>query len=111
MCVTRYLLDNELLRAVGLYELHHEGPGCSALRLHWNDIMVVLYEVIFWLCFGYVVVMLWLLLWQLHQLGERLCYGCHASQERRNVCAVPMALSSLLLPFGSHLAYPGFSEE
>ena len=35
--------------------------------------------------------MLWLLLQLLCQLGERLCYGCHASQERMNMSAVPMA--------------------
>ena len=34
------------------------------------------------LCFGYVMVMLWLLLWMLHQPGESLSYGHHASQER-----------------------------
>ena len=89
MCVTRYSLDNELLCAVGIYKLLHEGPGCSALRLHWSDIMVVLYEVMFWLCYGYIIVMFWLLLWKLHQLGEMLCYGCHASQERKNMSAVP----------------------
>ena len=110
MCVTRYLLDNELLCAVGLYELHHEGPGCSALRLHWNDIMVVLYEVIFWLCFGYVVVMLWLLLWQLHQLGERLCYGCHANQERIKGSVIPRAPHISIQPLSLRLAYPRFSK-
>ena len=99
MLATRYSLGNETLCAVGIYGLHHECPGCSALRLHWNDIMVVLHEAMFWLCYDYIIVMLWLLLQRLYQLGERLCYGCHASQEGRSVCAVPMALWSLLLAF------------
>ena len=99
MLATRYSPGNEILCAVGIYGLHHECPGCSTLRLHWNDIMVVLHKVMFWLCYDYIIVMLWLLLQQLYQLGERLCYGCHASQEGRSVCAVPMALLSLLLAF------------
>ena len=47
--------------------------------LHWSGIMVMLYEVMLCLCYGYTMVMLWLLLRLLHQPGETLCY---ASQER-----------------------------
>ena len=57
--------------------------------------MIMLYEVMSWLLYGSVMVMLWPLLQLLHQPGERLCYGCQASQERRNVSAVPMDPSSL----------------
>ena len=57
------------------------------------------------------MVMLWLLLQLLRHPGERLCYGRHASQERRNVSALPMAPGvSFQLP-SLHLAYPGFSEQ
>ena len=41
------------------------------------------------LCYGYVMVMSWLMLQLLSQIGDRLCYGCHASQERINTSAVP----------------------
>ena len=47
----------------------------------------------------------------LHQAGERLCSGCHASQERINVSAVPMAPQGSFQPLSLHLAYPGFSEQ
>ena len=54
-----------------------------SLGLHWKSIKVMLYEVKLWLCYGCVMVMLYLL-WQ---PGERFCY-CHcASQERGCVMA------------------------
>ena len=73
-----------------------EALAAAVLKRHWSGIMVMLYEVMLWLCHGYIMVMLWLLLWLLlscllHQPGERLCYGCCASQERINVSAVPIA--------------------
>ena len=37
------------------------------------------------------MVIFWLLLQLLHQPGESLCYGCHASQERINLSAVSTA--------------------
>ena len=46
--------------------------------LHWGDIMVMFYEVMLWLHYNYVMVMLWLLLQLLYQPEERLCYGCLA---------------------------------
>ena len=77
---------------LSLYKLHLEKPwgpvlyicasftrkalAAAALGLHWGD-TVMLYEVMLWLHYGSV--------WLLSQPGERLCYGCHASQERINV--------------------------
>ena len=43
----------------------------------------------------------------LRQPGERLCYGCHASQDRRNVSAVPAPPGVSTQPLSSCLAYPG----
>ena len=57
------------------------------------------------------MVMLRLLPQLLHQAGERLCSGCHASQERINVSAVPMAPQGSFQPLSLHLAYPGFSKQ
>ena len=79
--------------------------AAAALGLPWSSLMVVLYKAILWLCHGYVMVLLWLLLWLLHQKGERLCYGCHASQERINVSAVPTAPCIFLQLPHSHLTY------
>ena len=46
--------------------------------------------------YGYVMVIFWLLLWLLHQPGERLCYGCLVSQGRLNcVCSSYGSLSLL----------------
>ena len=69
--------------------------AAAALGLHWSNIMV----------------MLWLLLWLLCQLGERMCYGCRASQERINMSAVPTVPRVSFQPFSSSLSYPGFSEQ
>ena len=54
---------------------------------------------------------LWLLLWLLHQQGERPCFGCHANQERINVSAVPTAPHIFFQPLSLWLAYPGFSKQ
>ena len=66
--------------------------AAAAFGLDWRNIMIMLYEVMLWFCYGYTMVLLWLLLQLLHQPGERLCYGCRASQERINMSAVPTAL-------------------
>ena len=59
-----------------------------------------------------------LLLWLLHQPGEKLfcvwlcygcCYHCCISQERVNVSAVPTAPQLFFQPLSLCLAYPGFS--
>ena len=60
---------------------------------------------------GYVMAVLWLLLWLLHQQGGRPCYGCHASQERINVSAFPTAPHIFFQPLSLCLAYPGFSKQ
>ena len=73
--------------------------------------MIMLYEIILWLCYGYIMITLWLLLWLPQQPGERLYYGCHASQEKINVSQVPMAPQVFFQPLSSCLAYPGFSEQ
>ena len=93
--VTRYLFGCRLLCAVCWYELHHESPGCCCLGATLESIMIMLYEVMLWLLQGSVMVMLWPLLQLLRQPGERLCYGCQASQERIKVSSVPMAPSNL----------------
>ena len=69
--------------------------AAAALGLHWSNIMV----------------MLWLLLWLLCQPGEGLCYGCGASRERINIPAVPMAPQVSFQALSSCLAYLGFSEQ
>ena len=79
--------------------------AAAALGLPWSSLMVVLYKAMLWLCHGYVMALLWLLLWLLHQKGERLCFGCHASQERINIYAVPMAPGIFLQLPRSHLTY------
>ena len=68
----------------------------AAFGLDWHNIMIVLYEVMLWFHYGYIMVVLWLPLQLLHQPGERLCCGCRASQENKQVCS-PYG-SSILLP-------------
>lgn len=65
--------------------------AAAVLGLHWSKTMVMLYEVMLWLCCYYIMVMIWLLLQPLHKPGERLYYGSCASQERRKVSAILMA--------------------
>ena len=81
--------------------------AAAASGLHWSDPWLAYMG----LCFGYIMVMLWLLLWLLRQPGERLCYGCHASQERINMYAVPVVPGIFFQPLSLHLAYPGFSKQ
>ena len=85
----RSSLGHGLLCAVCLYEIHHESPGCCCCYIGVTSWLCYMR-----LCFGYIMVTLWLLLWLLHQQGERLCYSCHAIQERINVSAVPRLLKS-----------------
>ena len=42
--------------------------------------------------------------------AERLCYGCHVSQERISMPVVPTAPQASFQRLSSHLAYSGFSE-
>ena len=85
--------------------------AAAALGLHWSDIMGILCELMLWLRYSSVMVLLWLLLRLPSQPGERLCCGCRASQERINVSAVPMAPHIFFQPLSSSLAYPEFSEQ
>ena len=80
--------------------------AATVLGLHCSDIVTMLYEVMLWLCYGYVLVMLWLLLWLLSQLGERLCYGCSASKKRINISTFPMVPQVSFQPLSWHLAVP-----
>ena len=57
------------------------------------------------------MVILWLLLRLLHQPGERLCYDCHASQERINVSEVAKAPCVFFQPLNLSLSYSGFIEQ
>ena len=82
------------------YPVHHacmsstmKALAAAALELHWSDTMVMLCEV-----------MLWRLPQLLRQPRKKLCYGCHASQERINICAVPMASRVFFQPLSSSLA-------
>ena len=43
--------------------------AAAALKLDWIAIIVMLYDVMSWLCHDCVMIMLWLLLWLLHQPG------------------------------------------
>ena len=79
--------------------------AAAALGLQWSNIMVMVYEVMLWLYYSCVTVMLRLLLRLLCQLGERLCYGCCASQGRINVPAAPTVPRVLSQPLSSHLAH------
>ena len=116
--ITRYSLGHSLLL---LHKLHLKNPGgcvqhtctsvtmkaLAALGLPW---------VASWLCYGrscygYFLVMLWLLLWLLCQPGERLCYGHHAGQEGINVPALPTDPCIFFQTLSSSLAYPWFSEQ
>ena len=65
-----------------------------ALGLHGGGIMVMFCEVMLWLCYGYVMAVAT----AAESAGERLCYGCHASQERINLSAVPMIPESSSFP-------------
>ena len=64
----------------GLYELHHEGPGCCCMGLHLGGVMVMLL---------YEIMLYKIILWLLH--GFYGCYGCSysccISQERGCVMA------------------------
>lgn len=55
--------------------------------------------------------MLWLLLQVLHKLGEKLFYGCCASQETVNLSAVTRAPWVSFQALSLCLASPGFSEQ
>ena len=79
--------------------------------LQWRGIMAMLHAAMVWLCYGYIMVTLRLRLWLLHQAGDRLCYGCLASQERVNVSAAPTAPRMFSPHFSLPLAYQGFSEQ
>ena len=59
------------------------------------------------LCHGYITVMSRLLLQLLRQIGDRLCQGCHASQERINMSAasaVPITPCVFFQPLSLSLA-------
>ena len=58
----------------------------------------LLCEVMSWLRYGSITVMLWLLLQLPHQPEKRRCYGRHAIQERVPVSAVPKALRIFFQP-------------
>ena len=85
MCITRYSLGHGGLVPYACMSFIMKALATAASGLHWSYIIVMLYGTMFLLRDGYVMVMLWLL----HQPGERLCYGVCASQERINVSVVP----------------------
>ena len=86
-------------------------PWKPWLLLLWGYIEVTSCLCYMKLCYGSIMIMLWLLLWLLSQPGEILCYGCHASQERINVSAVAIAPWVSFQSLSSCFAYPGFREE
>ena len=85
--------------------------AAAALGLHWSTIVIMLYEAMLWLCYGCIMVMLWLLLLLVQQPGQRLCYGCRANQERRSISAVLTAPHIFFQPLSLCLAYNVFSEQ
>ena len=78
--------------------------AAAAFGSQWSDNMIMLYEVILWVCYALIMVMLWLLPWLLHQPGDRLCFGCCASQERINLSVAPIAPCIFFQPLSSSLA-------
>ena len=68
-------------------------------------------EVMSWLRYGSITVLLWPLLQLPHQPEQRLCYGRHAIQERLTVSAVPKALRVFFQPLCLCLAYPASSRQ
>ena len=70
--------------------------AATAPGLRWSDIMVMLCEVMLWLCFGYIMTMLWLLL-QLHASARReaVLWLPHEPGENEHVCSSQGPLSLL----------------
>ena len=56
--ITRYSLGHRLLCTVCLYELPQKAMAAVALGLHQSSLMVMLYEIMLWLCHGYYMVIL-----------------------------------------------------
>ena len=106
MSIMGHSLAHGLPCVLYLYELHRRSPGCCCTEtsLEWDHGYVMAMS---WLHYGYVMAVLQLL----HQPGERLCYGCHAIQERKRVSAVPMAPWVIFQPLNLCLAHPGFSKQ
>ena len=103
MCITRYSFGHGYFVQYPCMSFTMKILAATSLGLHWSNIMVVLYKVILWLRYTYAMVMLWLLLWLLHQPGERLCYGCHASQERIKESEVAQLCPTLCDPIDCSL--------
>ena len=92
MCITRY---SRVMRYFVQYACKNfpvKALAITASRLHWGSIMIMLCEVILWLLYA----VLWLLLWLLCEPGERLCLWplCQPGENKR-VCS---SYSSLSLP-------------
>lgn len=70
--------------------------AAAAPGLRWSDIMVMLCQVMLWLCFGYIMTMLWLLL-QLHASARReaVLRLPHEPGENECVCSSHGPLSLL----------------
>ena len=71
---------------VCLKEPHHERPGYCHIGALMDQHHDHVYEMMSWLCYGYVLVMLWLLLWLPCQPGESLYYDYSARGENKCVC-------------------------
>ena len=93
--VMRCSLGHRLLCLGSIHKLQLKSPGgcCieATLEEHHGYVIWGYGTAALWLCYGFV----WLLPRLLHQPGERLCYGCRASQERINVLLF-LRLASLL---------------
>ena len=99
MCITRYSFGYGYFVQYPCMSFTMKALAATSLGLHWSNIMVMLHEVMLWLCYSYIMVMLWMLLWLLHQPRERLCYGCHASQERIKESGVAQSCPTLCDPW------------
>ena len=86
----------------------------AAAALEWHHVYVIWDYVVpmLWLYDGYIIyIICYGCCYCCCVSQERNCYGCHASQKRISMSAVPMALQVFFQPLSSCLAYPEFSEQ
>ena len=58
MCITRYSFGYSYFVQYPCTSFTMKALAATSLGLHWGNIMVMLYEVMLWLCYSYVMVML-----------------------------------------------------
>ena len=80
----------------------------AALGLHWGNIVVVLYEVILWLCCAYVVTAATA---SVSGRSESVLWLLFQPRGNKHVSAVPTALRVSFQPLSSQVAYHRFSKQ